>query len=90
MKRIKFKMNRIKFKEKTTISNGRNGTIQTIGVEIYKSPPMIDESNKVYECIRIFPITSYDKAGNCWIEIPTSEIQNFIKQLIEHDQSTTT
>lgn len=83
-------MNRIKFKEKTTISNGRNGTIQTTGIEIYKSPPRIDESNKIYECIRIFPITSYDKAGNCWIEIPVPEIKNFIKQLEEYDQSTTT
>lgn len=83
-------MNRIKFKGKTTISNGRNGTIQTTGIEIYKSPPRIDEDNKIYETIRIFPITSYDRAGNCWIELPTSEIQNFIKQLEEYDQSTTT
>lgn len=74
-------MNRFKFKGKVTISNGRNGTIQTTGIEIYKSPARIDENNQTYKCIRVYPITSYDRAGNCWIELPTSEIENFIKEL---------
>lgn len=80
-------MNRIKFKGKTTISNGRNGTIQTTGIEIYKSYPRIDSENKEYDCIRIYPITSYDKAANCWLEIPTSEIESLIKELQIYVQS---
>lgn len=80
-------MNRIKFKGKTTISNGRNGTIQTTGLEIYKSYQRIDEDNKEYESVRIYPITSYDKAGNAWLEIPIPEIENLIKELQTYVQS---
>jgi len=83
-------MNRIKFKGKTTISNGRNGYLQTTGIEIYKSYKRLDEDNKEYECIRIFPITSRDVAGNCWIELPVPEIKNFIKQLEEYIDDNTT
>lgn len=74
-------MNRFKFKDKITISNGRNGTIQTTGIEIYNAYPRIDSENKEYKCIRIFPITSYDKAGNCWVELPTDYIPDLIEQL---------
>lgn len=80
-------MNRFKFKDKITFSQGRNGLIQTTGIEIYKSYPRIDSENKEYDCIRVFPITSYDKAGNLWIEIPCVEIENFIKELQTYVQS---
>lgn len=74
-------MKQFKFKDKITFSQGRNGLVQTTGIEIYQSYPRIDSENKEYDCIRIFPVTSYDKAANCWLEIPVNEIENFIKEL---------
>lgn len=80
-------MKQFKFKDKVTFSQGRNGILQTTGIEIYKSYPRIDSENKSYECIRVYPITSYDKAGNAWLELPVDEIENFIKELQTYVQS---
>lgn len=74
-------MGQFKFKDKVAISQGRNGLLNTTGVSIYKSYGRLDSNNNVYDNVRIYPITSRDTEGNCWIEVPVDEIENFIEQL---------
>ena len=75
-------MKQFKFKGKITRSRGRNGDIITTGLSIFNAYSRLDENNKSYETIRVYPITSYGKEGNCFLEIPVSEIEKLIKQLI--------
>ena len=74
-------MKQFKFKGRITRSRGRNGDILTTGLSIFKAYQRLDDKNETYETIRIYPITSYDKEGNSFLEIPVPEIEKLIKQL---------
>ena len=80
-------MRQLEFKDKTTISQGRNGLLNTKGIQIYISYDRIDSDNSPYKCIRVYPITSRDVAGNCWLELPIESIPDFIKELEVYVQS---
>lgn len=80
-------MNKFKFDGRITHSRGRNGNIQTTGLSVWKAFNRLDDKNRSYETIRIYPITSYDKEGNCFLEIPVPELENLIKVLQEYVQS---
>lgn len=74
-------MKQFKFKGRVTRSRGRNGTILTTGLSIFNAYSRLDENNKSYETIRIYPITSYGKEANCFLEIPVPELDELIKLL---------
>ena len=80
-------MKQFKFKDKTTVSHGRNGYLNTIGIQTYISYDRLDANNQTYKSIRVFPITSRDVAGNCWLEIPIDHIPDLIEQLQTYVQS---
>ena len=74
-------MKQFKFKGRITRSRGRNGDILTTGLSIFKAYQRLDDKNETYETIRIYPITSYGKEGNSFLEIPIPEIEELIEQL---------
>ena len=74
-------MKQFKFKGRITRSRGRNGDILTTGLSIFKAYQRLDDKNETYETIRIYPITSYGKEGNCFLEIPTNELEKLIEIL---------
>jgi hypothetical protein len=63
----------LKFKKEKTNSVGRNGDIQTIGIEFYKAP--------LLKVIMLSPINTKDVPANCTISIPIEDIPAFIKTL---------
>lgn len=85
-------MSQIKFKNKITMSLGRNGLLNTIGVNISLDYNRLDENNNVYKVMSIQPITSKNEIGRCEIEIPVENIDELIEHLIflRDDQPTTT
>lgn len=85
-------MSQIKFKNKVTLSLGRNGWLNTKGVDLSYSYDRLDTQNKNYKVIRIQPITSRNETGRCEIEIPLENIDELIEHLIflRDDQPTTT
>lgn len=74
-------MKRMLFNNKITISQTRNGFVNTIGIEVDTASNRINNKNLVYSCIRLLPITSRKMTGNCWIEIPIDIIPQLIKDL---------
>lgn len=80
-------MKQSKFKDKITVSHGRNGYLNTIGIQTYVTYDRLDTNNQSYKTIRMYPITSRDVAGNCWIEIPIDHIPELIEQLQTYVQS---
>lgn len=85
-------MSQIKFKNKVTNSLGRNGWMNTIGLDIIHSYNRLDENNNTYKVFSINPINSKNNVGRCEIEIPFENIDELIEHLIflRDDQSTKT
>ena len=74
-------MKQFKFKGRVTRSRGRNGDIITTGLSMFKAYQRLDDKNEAYETIRLYPITSYGKEGNSFLEIPIPELDELIKLL---------
>lgn len=65
-----------KRKERVYFSLGRNGYVQTEGLEIHHAPKEIDQ-------IDIYPINSKRYPSRCRITIPKKAIPSLIKALSE-------
>lgn len=60
----------------TTESLGRNGMMKTTGIQLLRTHFFNDGKT-----IRIYPITSKNRSGRCFIEIPTEDIPKLIEGL---------
>lgn len=68
----------INFKEMTQFL-GRNGYFKSKGIRVRRSKS--DNPNYARETIRIYPITSKEEEGRCFVEVPIENLIPFIKGL---------
>lgn len=64
----------INYKDKTRRFTGRNGYIKQYGINAWY---MLDNDNVIY----LNPITSKGLVGNCELQIPKEQLQEFIEGL---------
>lgn len=84
-------MSQIKFKNKVTLSLGRNGYLNTTGIEVEKTYRRLDKNNNPYEVVAIYPITSRGVVGVGYINLPVESIPELTKELQKiYDQPTKT
>jgi hypothetical protein len=68
------------FSKDTCASLGRNGWIQTVGLEMYSSGGR-EAAVRGAATVRLYPVISKQKPGRCVIEIPLDDLPEVIKNL---------
>jgi hypothetical protein len=68
------------FSKNTCASLGRNGWIQTVGLEMYSSGGR-EAALRGAATVRLYPVTSKQKPGRCVIEIPLDDLPEVIENL---------
>ncbi len=70
---------KIKFTE-STVALGKNGFTKCLGLAIFRNT-RINKDNIIVDTIEINAINYQGRASECWLEIPVSDIDQFIEIL---------